>query len=238
MTLTRERVSEILKCFYRVERAGAARLSDGGGPFGFDIHTALLVEELIVTYRPAAIAETGCYLGDTTMYLANAYPWLPIFTCDIDAGAVRFTEHRLRDERHVTVTCRDSPGLVAEADAHFSPVFYFLDAHWGEQWPLTRELEAINSGIVVIHDFDIGHPRFSFDEYGGVRCGPELLAQMPQLPDLFFTPEPDTQYPLPCLQVGRRAGVGVVPIGVDPGPLLDNPHLTSHSLQTVRADAS
>ncbi|MDN3360130.1 hypothetical protein [Actinomadura sp. DC4] len=238
MTITHERTSEVLACFYRVERAGAARLSDGGGPFGFDIHTALLVEDLISSYHPAAVVETGCHLGDTTKYLAMAYPDLPVFTCDIDPDATRFTAHRLRNERHVTVACCNSPDLVAEVDARHSPGLYFLDAHWGEHWPLRQELESITSGIAVVHDFDIGHPRFSFDEYGGVRCGPELLAQVPHLADLFFTPDPEISYPLPCLQVGRRAGVGVVPIGVDPSPMYENPHLTSHSLQTVRKGAS
>ena len=121
----------------------------------------------------------------------------------------------------------------------YTPAIYFLDAHWGERWPLARELQAIRSGIAVIHDFDIGHERFAYDEYDGVLCSPDYLAQIPELSEVFFTPDPAAaDYPLPCLQVGRRAGVGIVPIGVDPGPLLDNRHLTSHSLQTVRAGSS
>jgi hypothetical protein len=230
-----KRMSEILACFYRVERVGAVRLSDGGGPFGFDVHTALLFEELVVAYRPAAIVETGCFLGDTTAYLAAAYSGIPIFTCDIDASAAQFTANRLRGNDHVTVKHRDSPRLVTEVSERHSPVLFFLDAHWGEQWPLARELAAIHSGIAVIHDFDIGHPRFDYDEYDGVRCGPDILKQLTNIPDAFFTPAPDAaDYPLPCLQVGRRTGVGIVPIGVGHGPLDENPHLIRHSLSTLR----
>lgn len=229
------RTSEILTCFYSVERVGAVRLSDGGGPFGFDVHAALLFEELVVAYRPTAIVETGCFLGDTTTYLAGAYPDIPIFTCDIDGGSARFTASRLRGEGHVTVKHCDSPELVAEASPRHSPIVCFLDAHWDETWPLIRELDAIHNGIAVIHDFDIGHPRFDYDEYNGVRCGPNLLKQLSRPPDAFFTPDPGTaDYSIPCLQVGRRAGVGIVPIGVDHGPLEANPHLTSHSLAVLR----
>jgi predicted O-methyltransferase YrrM len=230
-----KRMSEILACFYRTERAGAVRLSDGGGPFGFDVHTGLLFEELALAYRPTAIVETGCFLGDTTAYLAGAYSDIPIFTCDIDAGAAQFTESRLRGNDHVTVKHCDSPGLVTEVSEQHSQVLFFLDAHWAEQWPLARELSAIRRGIAVVHDFDIGHPRFDYDEYDGVRCGPDLLKQLSNMPDAFFTPDPDAaDYPIPCLQVGRRAGVGIVPIGVGHGPLDENPHLTRHSLSALR----
>lgn len=230
-----KRMFEILTCFYRVERAGAVRLSDGGGPFGFDVHTALLFEELVVAYRPTAIVETGCFLGDTTAYLAAAYSDTPIFTCDINAGAAKFTASRLRRNNHVTVKHCDSPHLVTEVSEQHSRVIFFLDAHWDERWPLADELSAIHSGIAVIHDFDIGHPRFDYDEYKGIRCGPDVLMQASNMPEAFFTPDPNTaDYPLPCLQVGRRAGVGIVPIGVDHDPLDENPHLTRHSLSTLR----
>jgi hypothetical protein len=34
-------LDETVSVFYRTERAGAVRLPDGGGPFGFDIGVAL-----------------------------------------------------------------------------------------------------------------------------------------------------------------------------------------------------
>lgn len=105
---------------------------------------------------------------------------------------------------------------------------FFLDAHWGPQWPLDLELAVITTGIVVIHDFDIGHPRFAFDTYQEMVCGPAMLAAMPTPPARYFTPDPQADHPLPCLQTGRRAGVGIVAIGVDPGPLEDHPHLLGH----------
>ncbi|MCU1447952.1 MAG: hypothetical protein JWP02_122, partial [Acidimicrobiales bacterium] len=104
-----DRPSEILNVFYRVPRAGAERLSDGGGPFGFDITVALLVDDLITRCGCDALVETGCHLGDTTAYLATAYPQLPVLSCDIDPRSAAFTAQRVSKHSNITVTCQDSP---------------------------------------------------------------------------------------------------------------------------------
>ena len=213
-------------------------MSDGGGPFGFDITVALLIDEVISECRPEAIVETGCHMGDTTSYLAEVYPGLPIFSCHIEPAYSGFTRYRTREAPNVFVECRDSPALITDVSERYSPRFSVLMHIGGEQWPLVPELTAIQCGIAVIHDFDIDHPRFSYDEYNGVRCGPRLLAEIPDFPDAYYTPDPNSDYPLPCLQVGRRAGVGIVPIGVDPQPLDENPHLIRHSLNALRAETA
>jgi hypothetical protein len=216
--------------FYRVERAGAGRLSDGGGPFGFDITLALLVDDLLVRFSCDAVAETGCFVGDTTVYLARRYPDLPVVSCDVEAGHAAFARHRLAGETNASVACVDSPTMVANVCAEYERPLFYLDAHWGSDWPLARELDAIKAGIAVIHDFDIGHPRFAFDSYGGIACGPAFLAGITPSPERYFTPDPHADHPLPCLQVGRRAGVGVVVIGLDAGPLEGHPYLLAHDL--------
>jgi hypothetical protein len=214
-----------MSIFYRTERAGAIRLSDGGGPFGFDITVALIVDYLLLAYSCEAIVETGCFLGDTTSYLTRRYPDLSIYACDIDPAHAAFTRRRLTGHANVTVTCGDSPELVASTAALYQRPMLFLDAHWDHAWPLRRELAAITTGIVIIHDFDVGHPRFAFDTYEGVVCGPGIFAGMPAPPARYFTPDPDAEHSLPCLQIGRRAGVGIVAVGMDPEPLESHPHL-------------
>ncbi|GAA4626824.1 hypothetical protein GCM10023196_036650 [Actinoallomurus vinaceus] len=208
-------------------------MSDGGGPFGFDIHLALLFDDIVAVYRPSAIVETGSYLGDTTAYLANAYPSLPVITCDVDPSHAGYTAARLRHADNVAVHHADSPTVVAEASREHAPAVYFLDAHWGEQWPLARELAELANGpgpaVAVIHDFDIGYPGFGYDVYDGVPCGPGILTGVPGLPDVYFTSNPEATYPLPCLQTGRRTGVGVIPIGLPAEPLAGIPRLRQHS---------
>jgi hypothetical protein len=217
--------------FYRTGRAGACRLSDGGGPFGFDIAIALLADDLIAGYGCDAIAETGCFLGDTAAYLARRYPQLPVYTCDINPGFCKFTARRLATCPNVTVSCEDSPVMLARVSAEHDRTFAYLDAHWAEHWPLVAELDSLRTAIALIHDFDIGHQRFSFDTYHGIPCGPGLLTRMARPPGRYFTFNPAAALPVPCLQTGRRAGVAVLTTaGLDSRPLDDSPYLAARRL--------
>lgn len=193
--------------FYRCPRLAAEELSDGGGPFGFDITAALEFDLLVEHYRCDAIFETGCNLGDTSYYLARRYPDIPLFTCDISKHHAEFTKQRLAFAKQSVVEHIDSPLLIERyAGAYQRPIFY-LDAHWYEEWPLHRELDLIRRGIVIVDDFDIGDPRFGFDSYHGEPCGPELLSKaLSGRVTRFYTNNPDASFPLPCLQTGRRAG--------------------------------
>ena len=197
---------DVYHWFYRVERHGAAGLSDGGGPFGFDIIAALQADHLIERYGCDAIVETGCHRGDTTAYLAQRYSGLPVLTCDIDAERAGATAQRLAGHANVSVRHADSPDVVREAAGRFKRPFYYLDAHGGEDWPLAREIEAIGRGVVCIDDFDIGHPLYHYDTYGGVRCGPDILVPFRRRVPFYYIVNLAGHYPFPCLQMGRRAG--------------------------------
>jgi hypothetical protein len=223
-------VDRTVAVFYRTARAGASRLADGGGPFGFDIAIALLADQVITAYQCQAIAETGCFLGDTASYLARRYPQLPVYTCDTEPGFARFTAHRLAGCPNLTISCEDSPAMLARVSARHDRVFAFLDAHWADRWPLIPELDTLTSAVAMIHDFDIGHERFSYDTYSGIVCGPAVLAAMSDPPDRYFTFDPAATLPVPCLQTGRRAGVAVLAIGLGTGPLENSPYLASRSL--------
>jgi len=230
-------VDRTMAVFYRTARAGASRLSDGGGPFGFDIAIALLADQLITAYRCDAIAETGCFLGDTASYLARRYPQLPVYTCDTEPGFATFTAHRLAGCANLTVSCEDSPAMLARVCARHDRVFAFLDAHWAGRWPLILELDTLTSAVAMIHDFDIGHERFSYDTYDGIVCGPDLLAAMSSPPDRYFTFDPGAALPLPCLQTGRRAGVAVLAIGLGTAPLENSPYLAGRPLACTAGQA-
>lgn len=201
--------------FYRIPRLAASELSDGGGPFGFDIHTAIEVDWAIERYQCDAIVECGSNLGDTTHYLAQAYPNLAVFTCDIVPRYVNFVRERLGGYPNVVVDLCDSAELIRKTQPHFSRPLYYLDAHWSEDWPLARELEAIERAVVVIDDFDIGDPRFGYDEYNGVKCGPEFLKRFAARIPTFYVNNPKSAYEVPCLQGGRRAGRAFFPLGLE-----------------------
>jgi hypothetical protein len=217
--LDSDRLRNIYEAFYRVPRAGAQLLSDGGGPFGSDIHAAVLLDQLIEAYAVDGIFETGCCLGDTTDYLVRAYPRMPVWTCDINVEWASFTRIRLRDAPNLTVQSGDSAHLLAKALQSASIPLVYLDAHWDARWPLSQELLSIRRGVAVIDDFNIGSDRFGYDTYNGVECGPKLLRDVLGDNVPIFVPNLSFRHELPCLQVGRRGGRAYVPINLDAAPL-------------------
>jgi hypothetical protein len=230
-------VDQTMSVFYRIVRAGAARLPDGGGPFGFDIAVALMVDHLIAACGCDAVIETGCFMGDTTDYLARRHPGLPVFTCDIDPDLARFTAQRVAGCPNAAVTCEDSPAMLERVLRGRARPVAFLDAHWAQEWPLVAELNLIVSagGIAVVHDFDIGHDRFSYDAYGDLACGPGVLTRMAEPPDRYWVLDPAAPLPVPCLQVGRRAGVAVVTAPRATGPADASPYLAARRLPAEAA---
>lgn len=208
--------------FYRVPRHSAELLSDRGGPFGFDIHAALAIDWLIERYRCDAIIETGCNRGDTTQFLAECYPHLPVLTCDILPEYTDHVRRRLGPYPNVVVEQCDSPVLLERIRGMFERPLYYLDAHWYEQWPLTRELAAIDRGVIVVDDFDIGHPRYGFDSYDGVACGPKILEPFADRFPFYYVNNPGAPWPLPCLQVDRLAGRAYLLAGLEPDYLRFN----------------
>jgi hypothetical protein len=120
--------------------------------------------------------------------------------------------------------------MLARVQARHTRVLAYLDAHWGPAWPLPAELDTLAGAVAVIHDFDIGHPRFSFDTYDGVACGPGVVARMKHPPDRYFTLDPGIVPPVPCLQAGRRAGAAVIAAGLHELPLEDCPYLAARQL--------
>lgn len=226
---------QVYAVFYRCPRLAFEELSDGGGPFGFDITAALEFDLLIEQYGCDAIFETGCNLGDTTLYLARRYPDIPLFSCDISERHAEFTRQRLAFSANATIEHLDSPLLIERHAVRFQRPIFYLDAHWYEDWPLERELRLIDQGIVIVDDFDISHSRFGYDVYDGRACGPHLLAKaLAGRVPRFHTNNPDAQFPLPCLQTGRRAGRAYVILP----PLEDRLHMSRWFLTHTIASTS
>jgi hypothetical protein len=204
--------------FYTTPRAAAPLLSDGGGPFGFDIQAALQFDYIIRNYAVSHILETGCCLGDTADYLARTYPHLSLWTCDVNTKFASFSAERLKRYPHAKVEHGDSAKLLPKAlDGVGMPLLY-LDAHWGDDWPLAGELKSVRYGVVVVDDFDIDNPRFGFDSYNGVTCDINFITDVRPDLEVAYIGNPGASYGYPCLQIGRRSGRCYLPIGVSTEP--------------------
>jgi len=150
-------------------------------PFNGDPHIGERIRELVAKHGVRTIVETGTYKGVTTRELCRC-------------GALQVTtiekNPKLREEAfanlagmHVTCLVGDSreklPPRLDGCDEE--PFLFYLDAHWGNDWPLLGELAAIaDAGIkpvIVIHDFEVPGTDLGFDEYGGQRLNWEYVRE-------------------------------------------------------------
>jgi len=151
------------------------RRSAWGGPFNGQESRLALFQELLHKLMPAAIVETGTYVGTTTELFAKT--GLPVFTIEGHARNYGFACARLRRYRNVTLRHGDSRTQLQQlfdgplASFGNKSLFCYLDAHWDEDLPLAEELDIIfgrsRSAVVMIDDFRVpGDAGYSYDDYG------------------------------------------------------------------------
>ena len=200
--------------FYNTPRL-SLNMSDGGGPFSLDIHNALEVCYLIDFYKCDVILETGTNTGDTTEFLAKTFTHLPIETCEIEKDLSLVARYRLKNYMNVDVGFETSKDFILRTVQKYSFPFFFLDAHFFEQWPLKDELSFIKKGVVCIHDFNIKNVNYSYNSYQGTMCDSSLVAEHLKHDVTIFTNNPKGNYPYPVLQKKRLSGRGYFVIGKD-----------------------
>jgi hypothetical protein len=76
------------------------RMGRANGPLAGDFHVALELDWLVREYVCDALIETGTFEGDSTGYLALAYPDLPVWTCENDGGGPAPRRGRFRGCSH------------------------------------------------------------------------------------------------------------------------------------------
>jgi hypothetical protein len=146
-----------------------------GGPFNGQAYRCLLFAALVERLRPAAIVETGTYLGTTTEWMASFQ--LPVFTCDSSKETFWFAKARLSEIPNVMARLGDSQDFLSNLlrgsslDAGQDRFLFYLDAHWGRDLPLLAEIDLIFSlcptATVLIDDFEVpDDPGYGFDAYG------------------------------------------------------------------------
>ena len=200
--------------FYTTERSSIG-MSDGGGPFGFDIHFALEMDYLIKKHNVDCIIETGTNAGDTTEYLCRSYPDIEIISCEVNKDYFDRATKRLWDYKNVTLYNKSSQEVVYDMDDRYDNPIYYLDAHWGEYWPLEDEIENISKGVVCVSDFYNPYKQiirqnveYGFDSYNGQDCDIRMLRSLLGTDTKIYTNnilDLDV-YEFPCLQNVRRSG--------------------------------
>jgi len=112
--------------------------------------------------------ETGTYLGSSTKELAKIFPH--VYSTELNRNHYMTACKELHNVRNVTLLSGESfhflDLLLQEGETGW---FFFLDAHWFEQKPLFKELEAITkkkliNPVICIHDFQVpDKPEMGYD---------------------------------------------------------------------------
>jgi hypothetical protein len=149
-----------------------------GGPFNGQLSRQDLFHSLVEKVTPAAIVETGTYLGTTTELLAAT--GLPIFSIESDPFHYGFAKARFWRNPNVHLLRGDSRVVLrmlfedSLAWAHDHSLFVYLDAHW-DDLPLAEELVIVfgscPNAIVMVDDFQVPFDSgYGYDDFGACRC--------------------------------------------------------------------
>lgn len=127
--------------------------------------------------KVSCIVETGTNDGTTTLWLAQF--GVRTWTIELDDDLFRQAYDRFAEHRNIKPMHGDSAEILERCLGGMTlgeSTLFLLDAHWLEDWPLRRELQAINSArevgdkcVVLIDDWFVrGCPQFA-GCYGGLK---------------------------------------------------------------------
>lgn len=146
-------------------------------PFHNDLQLQRLVIGAIDTGLEAFV-ETGTFRGDSLRWVAEAFPNLPCFSCESSKIFYAWARSRVK-RKNAHVSFGESRKFLAGRLGSFRSCLFWLDAHWGENWPILDELQIILksgiNGVVLIDDFDVGMDGFGFDSFHGRPLNLESL---------------------------------------------------------------
>lgn len=150
-------------------------------PFNNCPEIGIFIVYLKKRYNINTAIETGTYKGHTSMFLS--YLFNSVHTTEINQSEYNDTYKILKNCSNITCHLGSSdkvfqhllPSLKGER------LFFYLDAHWNDFWPLLDEIREIgkthfNNCIIMIDDFKVpNRPDIEFDKYGNHECSMEYI---------------------------------------------------------------
>jgi len=165
-----------------------------GDDIGFNgqLRRKELFKELVTILHPEAIIETGTWIGNTTGYMAQN-TGLPIRTCEVNPRFHAIAKMRVEGISGLHLELSDSRQFLeklSETDLTKKRVFFYLDAHWYDELPLSEEIDVIarhwGKFAIMIDDFKVPDDTgYGYDDYGpGKALCIELIEPMVRQRDL------------------------------------------------------
>jgi predicted O-methyltransferase YrrM len=125
-------------------------------------------------YNLTVFFETGTHIGISTSILSALFD--RVYSVEIKQDFYEKAIANNADNSNVVIEKMNSVDFVAKhLREEQEGVGFFLDAHWGDYWPLLDELRTIAAKnvkpVIFIHDFYVpgpnGKAKFHFDKYKG-----------------------------------------------------------------------
>lgn len=164
-------------------------------------------------YQIDTAVETGTYKASTTIYL-SAY-FKKVHTIEFYTPNYNEAVENLKNCNNVQIHLGSSQNILKKIlpELQNEPVFFYLDAHGNNYWPLLEELKEISKShkdncIIVIDDCLVpGRPDIPYDSYGINECSYNYFKE--ELKNVFT--EYSCHYLIPE-DVNKRAKFMAVPV--------------------------
>ena len=133
-----------------------------------------IVQDIAAATPFDRVIETGTFRGNSSAFFAETFN-APVTTVEVNKRFYTYSKLRLRHASHVEVALGDSRSLLkklaSRPGASGETVFFYLDAHWGDEVPLREELQIITMAwpraVVMIDDFQVpGDSGYAFYDGG------------------------------------------------------------------------
>jgi hypothetical protein len=128
--------------------------------------------ELSKKFNVKIFFETGTFHGLSSKIVSKYFD--SVITVENNEEFYQISLNNLKEVNNCTVYLGNSPEIMKQhLKKDDSSVFFFLDAHWYDYWPILDELEIIREKnikpVIAIHDFYVpdenGNAKFGFDSY-------------------------------------------------------------------------
>lgn len=133
-----------------------------------------LIDEIIKLknqFNCSTFIETGTWIGLNADIASKHFD--KVITFEINDNFYQKALENNKNNKNVKLVFGNSSELLKNYIDFSQNNIFFLDAHWGDYWPLLDELEVIASlnikPIILIHDFYVpnenGAAKFNYDMY-------------------------------------------------------------------------
>lgn len=181
-------------------------------PFAGDDILADAMARLCFFGSVDTVIETGTNIGSTTACFGRMAD--RVVSIESNPRYLAIAQENLSTFKNIDLMHGDSKDVLPKLlTRDLGVALFFLDAHWGQRWPLLGELTAISrsqrhqNSIIVIHDFYVPGTDFGYDVYKGRRLDLGLVRMH------LLSINPEYQFFYPTAANGARRGW----IAVHPG---------------------